>query len=72
MSSLVSGIFGGGKKEAPAPLPAPEPVRAASTDIATREQASGQRVAGAAADTEVDALGNAVPKKKQAGRELLG
>ena len=74
MSSLVSSIFGGGKKAEAAPVVAPAAPAARPADAALREQQTKQRVtsADAAEDGEVDSLGYAPPKKRQAGREILG
>lgn len=78
MSSAVSSVFGGGKKQEAAPvaaaLTAPAaPAAPAPIDAALRSQLDVQRVAGAeAGEAEVDALGNAVPKKRAASKAILG
>ena len=76
--SFVSSILGG-KKSDPAPVLAPTPTPEAKAtkvqDVALREQSIGQRAAAAGAtrsDNEADLLGYALPKKRTAGRAILG
>lgn len=79
MSSAINSVFGGGKKEAPAPVappvvaPTPAPAPTPAADFASRERAPGQRADAAAdGDVEADVLGYAAPRKRSAGRALLG
>lgn len=77
MSSAVGKLFGGGESQ-PAPAPAapkaPE-VEARAPELAVREQVMGQRAANAGAvrsGNEADVLGYSLPRKRSAGREILG
>ena len=80
MSSAINSVFGGGKKESPAPVPppvvapTPAPAPTPASDFASRERAPGQQAeaAGPADDGEADVLGYAAPRKRSAGRALLG
>ena len=74
MTSAIGKIFGGGSSSPPpAPLPPPPPVAKATQDAPLREQKEKQRATGAEPDeAEADFLGYAAPKKRSAGREILG
>ena len=73
-----AGLFsgGGGKKDKPADAaPANAAIEARGTDFAVRERSAEQRAdfAGASrSDNEADLLGYVLPKKRSAGREILG
>lgn len=82
MGGIVSSIFGGDKK-APEPMPvaaaAPMPeapaIAARTPEFDVREQAMGQRASAAGAqrsDNDADVLGFALPRKRSAGRAILG
>lgn len=82
------GLFSGGDKKAEAPAAAPESAPAAAAagptnerinaradDLATREQSLGQRAGAAGAmrsDNDADVLGYVLPRKRSAGRAILG
>ena len=78
MTSAIGKILGGGdSKDAPAPAPAPvdKKVEERAGDFAAREQSLGQKAAAAGAqrsDNDADLLGYTLPKKRSAGREILG
>jgi hypothetical protein len=75
MSKAIGGLFGGGGDK-----PAPAPVIAAkaeerTADFALREQSLGQRAAGAGATrtgNDADLLGYTLPRRRSAGRAILG
>lgn len=79
MTSSIGKIFGGGDR-APDPVPPPpaprnEAIEARGTDFATRERSLDQRASAAGAqrsDNDADVLGYALPRKRSAGREILG
>ena len=75
MTKAIGGLFGGGESK-PAPTPAPQVKAEARTeDFALREQSIGQRAAGAGAtrtDNEADLLGYTLPRRRSAGRAILG
>lgn len=80
MSNAIGKILGGSDKSpdpVPPPPPAPknEAIEARGTDFATRERALDQRASAAGAqrsDNDADVLGYALPRKRSAGREILG
>lgn len=75
MTKAIGGLFGGGGSEKPAPAPAPVKEQARTEDFALREQSMGQRAAGAGAtrtDNEADLLGYTLPRRRSAGRAILG
>ncbi len=62
------------KPAEPAPIQAPA-IEARTADFETRAQSVGQRASAAGAarsDNEADLLGYSLPKKRSAGRVLLG
>jgi len=74
MTKVVSGLFGGGGEKPPPPAPAPK-VEARTEAFALREQSLTQRAAAAGAtrtDNEADLLGYTLPRKRSAGRAILG
>ncbi len=79
MTSAIDKLFGGSDSK-PTPEPAkPEPtnpkIEARATDFATRERSIDQRASAAGAtrgDSDADVLGYALPRKRSAGREILG
>jgi len=75
VTKAVSGLFGGGgDKPPPAPVVTAK-AEARTEDFALREQAIGQRAAGAGAtrtDNDADLLGYTLPRRRSAGRAILG
>lgn len=82
MTSAIDKLFGGGDSK-PAPTPEPKKadgpanpkIEARATDFETREQVANQRAANAGAtrsDNDADVLGYALPRKRSAGRAILG
>ena len=62
-------------KEVPAAGPTNEKINDRTDDLATREQSLGQRASGAGAtrsDNDADVLGYVLPRKRSAGRAILG
>lgn len=82
MTSAIDKILGGGDSK---PAPTPEPakpagpanpkIEARATDFETREASVNQRATNAGAtrsDNDADVLGYALPRKRSAGRAILG